>query len=107
MLAWLDEILIPLITSLYEAVGYLGLAVAMAVDALGPENVRCVMLPSRYTSQSSLDDAAACARALGCQLDTVQISAPQDAATAALAGYPDGVPGAEVGRLVRAALSNS
>ena len=28
-------------------------------------------------------------------------------ATAALAGYPDGVPGAEVGRLVRAALSNS
>ena len=33
MLAWLDEILIPLITSLYEAVGYLGLAVAMAVDA--------------------------------------------------------------------------
>ena len=33
MLAWLDQILIPLITSLYEAVGYLGLAVAMAVDA--------------------------------------------------------------------------
>ena len=61
------------------------LVAAIAADALGPQNVRCVMLPSRFTSQASLDDAAACARALGCQLDTVQISAPQDAATAALA----------------------
>ena len=29
----------------------------IASDALGPENVRCVMLPSKYTSQESLDDA--------------------------------------------------
>jgi NAD+ synthase len=29
----------------------------IACDALGPENVRCVMLPSRYTSDTSLDDA--------------------------------------------------
>ena len=35
------------------------LCAAMAVDALGAERVRCVMLPSRYTSQDSLDDAAA------------------------------------------------
>jgi membrane protein DedA with SNARE-associated domain len=33
MLSWLDEVLIPLITSMYEAVGYLGVAIAMAVDA--------------------------------------------------------------------------
>ena len=33
----------------------------MAVDALGAERVRCVMLPFRYTSQESLDDAAAIA----------------------------------------------
>ena len=32
---------------------------AIAADALGPENVRCVMLPSEYTSQGSLDDAQA------------------------------------------------
>ena len=35
------------------------LCAAMAVDALGAERVRCVMLPYRYTSQDSLDDAAA------------------------------------------------
>ena len=46
---------------------------AMAVDALGPERVRCVMLPFRYTSQASLDDAAAIARALGVQYDVVPI----------------------------------
>ena len=37
------------------------LCAAMAVDALGAERVRCVMLPYRYTSQESLDDAAAIA----------------------------------------------
>ena len=40
----------------------------MAVDALGAERVRCVMLPYRFTSQESLDDAAAVAKALGVQL---------------------------------------
>ncbi|MDB5659014.1 MAG: synthase [Cypionkella sp.] len=57
---------------------------AIAADAIGPENVRCVMLPSRYTSQHSLDDAAQVAHALGCRLDTVSISAPQDAVGEAL-----------------------
>ncbi|MDR6759596.1 NAD+ synthase [Mycoplana sp. BE70] len=49
---------------------------ALAVDALGEERVRCVMLPYRYTSQESLSDAAACARALGCRYDIVPIEAP-------------------------------
>lgn len=57
---------------------------AIAADAIGPQNVRCVMLPSRYTSQHSLDDAEQVARALGCQLDTVPITGPQDAVGAAL-----------------------
>jgi NAD+ synthase len=47
---------------------------AMAVDALGPERVHCVMLPYRFTSQASLDDAFACARALGVRYDVVPIS---------------------------------
>ncbi len=58
---------------------------AIATDALGAENVRCVMLPSEYTSQGSLDDAAAAANALGCHYDTVSIAGPRAAVTEALA----------------------
>ena len=47
---------------------------AIAADALGPDRVWCVMLPSRYTSQSSLDDAAQCAEMIGCRIDTIPIS---------------------------------
>jgi NAD+ synthase len=61
------------------------LVATIAADALGPENVHCVMLPSRFTSQGSLDDAADCAGRLGCRLDTVPISGPQDAVGQALA----------------------
>jgi NAD+ synthase len=50
------------------------LCAAIAVDALGADRVWCVMMPSQYTSQESLDDAAACAKALGCRLDTIPIS---------------------------------
>jgi len=63
---------------------------AIAADALGPDNLRCVMLPSEYTSQASLDDAAAVARALGCRLDTVPISGPRAAVTQALAPLFEG-----------------
>lgn len=52
---------------------------AMAVDALGADHVHAVMLPSRYTSQSSLGDASACAGALGIRLDTVPIAPPVEA----------------------------
>jgi NAD+ synthase len=47
---------------------------AIAADALGPDRVWCVMMPSRFTSQSSLDDAAACAAMIGCRLDTIAIA---------------------------------
>jgi NAD+ synthase len=49
------------------------LCAAMAVDALGADRVRCVMLPYRYTAQESLDDAAAIARSLGVRYDVVPI----------------------------------
>ncbi|MFN0042279.1 MAG: NAD+ synthase [Alphaproteobacteria bacterium] len=49
------------------------LSAAVAADALGPKRVHCVMMPSRYTSRDSLDDAAAVARALGIRLDTIDI----------------------------------
>ena len=49
------------------------LSAAVAVDALGAENVRCVMMPSVFTSRESLDDAADCASLLGAQLDDVPI----------------------------------
>jgi NAD+ synthase len=57
---------------------------AMAVDALGPENVRCVMLPSEFTSSESLELATAAAKALGCRYDSVPISGAQAAVGEAL-----------------------
>jgi NAD+ synthase len=47
---------------------------AMAVDALGADRVRAIMLPYRYTSQDSLEDAAAVAKALGIAYDVVPIA---------------------------------
>ena len=58
---------------------------ALAVDALGPDRVHCVMLPYRYTSKESLTDAAACADALGVRYDTVPIAGPVEGFEAALA----------------------
>jgi NAD+ synthase len=60
------------------------LCAAIAVDALGPDRVRAVMLPYRYTSQDSLEDAAAVAKAFGIQYDIVPIAAPVEGFEAAL-----------------------
>ena len=49
------------------------LSAAVAVDALGADRVRAVMMPSPYTSQDSLEDAAKCAGLLGIRYDTVSI----------------------------------
>ncbi len=49
---------------------------AMAVDALGADRVHCIMMPYHYTSQASLEDAKACADALGVRYDNVPIEAP-------------------------------
>ena len=47
---------------------------AIAADALGPDRVWCVMLPSRFTSTESLADATECARLIGCRYDTIPIA---------------------------------
>ena len=61
------------------------LVAAIAVDAIGAQNVRCVMLPSEYTSQGSLDDAKECAEMLGVAYDFVPIAQGRSAITDTLA----------------------
>ena len=59
---------------------------AIAADALGSDRVHCVMLPSRFTGQLSLDLAAECAALIGCRLDTIPISPAIEAFDTMLAG---------------------
>jgi NAD+ synthase len=61
------------------------LCAAMATDALGPDRVHCIMLPYRYTSADSIEDAQACADALGVRYDVVPIAAPVEGFFSALA----------------------
>ena len=61
------------------------LSAAVAVDALGAEVVHCVMLPSRFTPQASIDDAEACAAGLGAKMDTIPIHSAVDSVTEMLA----------------------
>jgi NAD+ synthase (glutamine-hydrolysing) len=60
------------------------LTLAIAVDALGADRVRAVMMPSRYTSQMSLDDAQLQAKTLGVRYDTISIEGMFESALAAL-----------------------
>jgi len=70
------------------------LSAAIAVDALGPDKVWCVMLPSKYTSDESLDDARECARLLGCRHDVISIAPGVAAVDEALAeAFKDTKPG--------------
>src|SRR3982750_1167576 len=55
------------------------LSAAIAVDALGASKVWGVMLPSKFTSEESLEDARECARLLGCRHDVVSIAPGVDA----------------------------
>jgi len=66
------------------------LSAAVAVDALGPDRVWCVMMPSRFTSQDSLDDAVACARLLGVRYDVIPIEPAVGAFDTMLAPAFDG-----------------
>jgi len=49
------------------------LSAVVAADALGPDRVHCVLLPSKYTSRASIDDAMDCCARIGCRADTVPI----------------------------------
>ncbi len=68
------------------------LVAVIASDALGSQNVRCVMLPSEYTSQSSLDDASTLAENLGCRYDHIPISEGRQAINNMLAPLFKGFP---------------
>jgi NAD+ synthase len=68
------------------------LCAAIAVDALGPERVRCLMLPYRYTAQESLDDAAQIAKALGLQYDIAPIAGAVEGLEKSLAPLFAGLP---------------
>jgi len=71
------------------------LVACLAVAALGKENVRGVSLPSQYSSQGSLDDAAVLARNLGIQYDVMAIQPVFEQSKAQLktvfAGRPEDV----------------
>lgn len=58
---------------------------ALAVDALGPDAVHAVMMPSAYTSRESLDDAADLAGRLGIRLDEISIAPAMQAMDGMLA----------------------
>ncbi|MFC7049379.1 NAD+ synthase [Emcibacter nanhaiensis] len=62
------------------------LSAAVAVDALGADRVHLVMMPSKYTSQESLLDAAQCAEMLGARIDNIPIVPAVDAFDDMLAG---------------------
>lgn len=63
---------------------------ALAVDALGADRVHCVMLPYRFTSEESFQDAEDCAKALGVRYDTVPIKEPVEGFASVLSDMFDG-----------------
>jgi NAD+ synthase len=71
------------------------LSAAVAVDALGADKVWCVMMPSRFTSADSLEDAEACAKLLGVRHDVIPIAPGVEALdtmlSAAFAGTKSGL----------------
>jgi NAD+ synthase len=68
------------------------LVATISVDALGPDRVRCIMLPYKFTAQVSLDDAAACAKALGVKYDVLPIADAVKGLEAGLAPQFAGMP---------------
>jgi NAD+ synthase len=68
------------------------LCAAMGVDALGAERVRAVMMPYRFTSQASLDDAASIAKALGVRYDVLPIESAVQGLESSLKPLFDGLP---------------
>jgi len=65
---------------------------AIAVDALGPEKVHCIMMPYRYTAEDSLTDAEGCAEALGVRYDVIPIVNPVEGFLDSLESLFDGKP---------------
>lgn len=68
------------------------LTLAIAVDALGPDKVRAVMMPSPYTAQMSLDDSRAMVKILGVRYDEIAIEPAMQTFAALLADQFAGLP---------------
>jgi NAD+ synthase len=68
------------------------LCAAIGVDALGRDRVRAVMLPYKFTSRESLDDAAAVAQALGIRYDTLPIASAVQGLEESLGPLFEGLP---------------
>ena len=66
------------------------LVATIAADTLGAENVRCIMLPSEYTSDESLTDAKDMAENLGCRYDYLPIAEGRAAISNTLAPLFEG-----------------
>lgn len=62
------------------------LSAVIAADALGADKVRCVMMPSPFTSAESFEDAKSCCKAIGCSYEEISISP-------AMAAYEQSIPG--------------
>jgi NAD+ synthase len=97
-----EEIYTALVTGLHDYVqknGFNGVLIGMsggidsalsaviATDALGAENVQCVMMPSIFTSADSLDDARLCAEMLGAPYDVIPIKSTVTALENTLANH--------------------
>jgi len=65
---------------------------ALAAEALGPENVMAVLLPSKYSTDHSLKDAEDLVKNLGCKHEVVPIKQVTDAFEAALHPQFQGLP---------------
>ena len=88
------------------------LTATIAADAIGPENVHVVLMPSRYSSEHSVTDAEDLVKRQGLHARTVPIQAIVDAFTAELNGFPaTGLPPENLQSRVRGvinmALSNA
>jgi NAD+ synthase (glutamine-hydrolysing) len=66
------------------------LVAALAVEALGPERVHCVSMPSRYSSEGTRGDAQRLAENLGCDFREIAIEPIVEAFTGALASHFEG-----------------
>ncbi|HUF21937.1 MAG TPA: NAD+ synthase [Burkholderiales bacterium] len=68
------------------------LTICVAADALGPERVHAVMMPSGFTAGMSVEDARAIAKALGVRYSEIAIAPMFDAFMSALAPAFEGLP---------------
>jgi NAD+ synthase (glutamine-hydrolysing) len=67
------------------------LVAALAVEALGPERVHCVSMPSRYSSEGTRGDARRLAENLGCDFREIPIEPMVETFAGALAPSFEGI----------------